>query len=109
MRAVLSFSNQRRFALRVASELAAEMGEEPEEKRESGAKDKASGDGEIKCRVLAAMDDVTGKFSEAKRESPTEEEKSASEDKEAAEKEKSAAEFAERVHKSDCRGSEARK
>lgn len=48
--------------------LAAEVGEEPEEKREGEAEDEAGDDGEVKRSMLAAMDDVSGKFAESKRQ-----------------------------------------
>jgi len=53
------------------------MGEEPEEKGKCCAEDEAGDDREIEGGVFAAMDDVSGKFAEAKRELSTEIEKSA--------------------------------
>ena len=50
--------------------------------------------------MLAAVDDVAGKFSEAQREFAAEEQKSTDDDEEAAEEEESATEFAEGIHKS---------
>jgi len=82
----------------VGEALAAEVGEEPEEKRKAEAEDEAGDDGEIKSGVFAAMNDVAGKFSQAEGEFAAEVEKSAEEDEEAAEKEEGAAKFAERVH-----------
>jgi hypothetical protein len=38
------------------------VGEEPEEKTEGEAEDEAGDDGEVKRSMLAAMDDVSGKF-----------------------------------------------
>jgi len=43
------------------------VGEEPEEEREGKAEDEAGDDGEVKRSMLAAMDDVSGKFAETKR------------------------------------------
>jgi hypothetical protein len=60
-----------------APQLAAEMGEEPEENGKCCAEDEAGDDREIEGGVFAAMDDVAREFSEAKRELPTEIEKSA--------------------------------
>ena len=80
--------------------LAAEVGEEPEDERKGEAEDKASHDGEIKCGVFAAVNDIAGKFSEAQREFAAEEQKSTDDDEEAAEEEETAAEFAERIHES---------
>ncbi len=54
--------------------------------------------------MLAAVDDVAGKASEAEGELAAEIKKSADEDEEAAEKEERAAEFAERVHGEHCSG-----
>jgi hypothetical protein len=59
-----------------APRLAAEVREEPEEKGKCCAEDEAGEDGEIEGGVFAAMDDVAGEFSEAKRELATEIEKS---------------------------------
>ena len=78
--------------------LAAEVGEEPEEKRECCAENEAGDDGEVESCVFAAMDDVAGEFAEAEREFAAEIEKSADEDEEAAEDQEGAAEFAIRVH-----------
>jgi hypothetical protein len=47
---------------------ATEVREEPEEEREDEAEDEAGDDGEVKRSMLAAMDDVSGKFAEAKRQ-----------------------------------------
>jgi hypothetical protein len=74
------------------------MADEPEEKGEDEAEDETSDDGEVKSGVLAAMSDVAGKASEAKRQFAAEEEESADENEKAAEKKKGAAEFAERLH-----------
>jgi hypothetical protein len=78
--------------------LAAEMREEPEDQRKSGAEDETGDDGEIKCGVFAAMDDVAGKFSQTEREFAAEIEKCAEENKETAKKQEGAAEFAKRIH-----------
>lgn len=47
---------------------AAEVGEEPEEKRKAEAQDEARDEGEVKGGVFAAMDDVAGEATEAERE-----------------------------------------
>ena len=74
------------------------MGDEPEEQREDDAEKKAGDDRKIKSRVLAAMDDVAGKSSQAEGEFPAEVEKGPEEDEDAAEKEEGAADFAEGIH-----------
>jgi hypothetical protein len=51
----------------LAAGSAAEVGEEPEEEREGDAEDEAGDDGEVKRSMLAAMDDVAGKFAEPER------------------------------------------
>jgi hypothetical protein len=56
--------------------LAAEVREEPKEEGKCCAEDQAGDDREIEGGVFAAMDDVAGEFSEAKRELATEIEKS---------------------------------
>jgi hypothetical protein len=78
--------------------LAAEAGEEPEEKRKSGAENEASDDGEIEGGVFAAVDDVAGKFPEAEGEFGAEVKQGAEDDEDEAEQEKGAAEIAKRVH-----------
>jgi len=45
--------------------LPAKVGEEPEEEGEDDADKKAGGNGEVKGRVLAAMDDITREPAEA--------------------------------------------
>jgi hypothetical protein len=74
------------------------VGDEPEEERVSGADEEAGDNGKVKRGVLAAVDDVPGKPSEAEREFASEIENSADKDHEAADEEKRASEFAERVH-----------
>jgi hypothetical protein len=81
------------------------VGEEPEQNREGGAKNKTGDDGEIKGRVFATMNDVAGKFSQPEGEFATEVEKSAREDEEATEEKERKAEFAERMHEKDSRRS----
>ncbi len=44
------------------------MGDEPEEEGKRNAEEKASDDGKIESGVLAAMNNVAGKFSETKGE-----------------------------------------
>jgi hypothetical protein len=78
--------------------LTAEARDKPKEQRKRGAKYEARDDREIESDVLAAMDDIAGKFSEAKREFAAEVQKSAQNNKEPAEDEDGATEFAERVH-----------
>jgi hypothetical protein len=78
--------------------LAAEAGEEPEEKRERGAEDEAGDDGEVERGVFAAMDDVARKLAETKGELAAEIKKSAEDDKQSAEKQNTAAKFAQWIH-----------
>lgn len=80
--------------------LAAEVGEEPEEEREGEAEDEAGDDGEVKRSMLAAMDDVSGKFAELERQSSAEIENGADNHQQAPEKEQSTAKLAERFHTS---------
>jgi hypothetical protein len=56
--------------------------------------------------MFAAMDDVAGKFPQAEREFAAEVQKSAEKGEQGSESEEDAAEFAERVHKKDCRRNE---
>ena len=60
-----------------AGHLAAEVREEPEEEGKCCTEDEAGDDREIEGGVFAAMDDVAGELSEAKREFAAEIEKSA--------------------------------
>ena len=60
--------------------LATEMREKPEEEGKCCAEDEAGDDREIEGGVFAAMDDVAGELSEAKREFATEIEESTDED-----------------------------
>jgi hypothetical protein len=76
--------------------------EKPEEKGKSGAQEEACDDGEIKCGVFAAMDDVAGKFAKTERQPGAEIEKCADENKETTEEQEPATEFAEWVHETDC-------
>ena len=85
------------------------MSKKPEEKRERCAEEQTRDNGEIKGGVFATMDDVAGKFSQAKREFGTEVEKSADEDKEYAKEEENTAEFAEGVHGKEFRRNEVQK
>jgi len=79
--------------------LAAEVREEPEEERESGAEYETGNDWKIKGGVFAAMDDVARKAAEAEGQFATKVEKSAGEDKKPSNQEESASEFTERIHK----------
>jgi hypothetical protein len=79
--------------------LAAEVREEPIEKRKGETENEAGDDGEIESGVLAAMDDVAGETAEAEGEFTAEIEESADEDEETAQEKKHAAEFTERIHK----------
>jgi len=85
------------------------VGEEPEEQAQADAKEQAGNDWKIECGVFAVVNDVAGKFSQAKREFCTEIKKCAQEDEEAAEEEKCAAEFAERIHEKHSRRNEVEK
>src|SRR6266852_2330555 len=74
------------------------MADEPEEEGEGEAEDEVGDDGEVERGVLAAVNDVAGKASQAERQFAAEEEKRTNEDEEAAEKQEGAAKFAERIH-----------
>ena len=76
------------------------MRKEPEEEREGEAEDEAGDDGKVKRSMLAAMDDVSGKFAEAKRQFLVEIENGTDNYQQAAEDEQSAAKLAERFHTS---------
>lgn len=78
---------------------ATEVGEEPEEEREGEAENEAGDDGKVKRSMLAAMDDVSGKFAESKRQFRVEIENSANNYQQAPEEKQSAAEIAERIHR----------
>lgn len=62
------------------SDSAAEVGEEPEEKRKNSAQNEASDDGEIERGVFAAVDDVAGQSAEAEGEFGAEVEERADDD-----------------------------
>jgi hypothetical protein len=81
-----------------AQESAAEVGEEPEEEREADAQYEAGDDGEVERGVFAAMDDIAGEISEAKREFSAEIEEGPEQHKKTTEKKEDSAEFAERIH-----------
>jgi hypothetical protein len=74
------------------------VGEKPEEEREDEAEDEAGDDGKVKRSMLAAMDDVSGKFAEAKRQFGVEIEDGTDDEQKAPEEEESTAKFAERIH-----------
>src|SRR5271169_5151577 len=67
--------------------LAAEVREEPEKERDGEAEDEAGDDGKVKRSMLAAMDDIAGKFAEVKRQFRVEIENGANNDQEASEEE----------------------
>jgi len=79
--------------------LATEVGEEPEEQRKAKAEEEASDDGKVERSMLAAMDDVSGKFAEAERQSRVEIQNCAENKQQAPEEEQGAAKFAERIHR----------
>jgi len=79
--------------------LTAEMGEEPEEERKSGAENEAGDDGEIESCVLATMNDVAGKFAEADREFAAEIKQRAEDGEENAENEEGASQIADGIHR----------
>jgi hypothetical protein len=81
------------------SRLAAEVGNEPKQKREKNAEEQAGHDGKVERGVRAAVDDVAGQFSEAKREPVAEIKKDADQNEERSKADKRAAEFAERIHR----------
>ena len=81
--------------------LAAEVGDEPEEKRERGAEEKTGDDGKVEGGVFAAVDDVAGQFPEAEGQLVSEIEKEADQNQQCSEENKRAAELAERVHRGD--------
>jgi len=76
------------------------VGEEPENERKAKAEDETSDDGKIKRGVLAAVNDVTRKFSQTEREFSAEVENSTDDHEETAEEKERAAEIAEGIHKS---------
>lgn len=79
--------------------LTAEVGEEPENERKTEAEDEAGHDGEIEGGVLAAVDDVAGKFSETEGELSAEVEDGTDDGEQATEEKEDAAELAKGVHK----------
>lgn len=81
-------------------ELAAEAGEEPEQKGKGGAEKEASDDREIKRRVFASMEDVAGKSAQAEGEFRAEVEERTDDGEREANQEKHAAEIAQWIHKS---------
>lgn len=81
-----------------AAELAAEAGDEPEEKGESGAEQERSDDGEVDRDAFAAVDDVAGEAAEAEGELAVKIEQDAEEDEQAAKEEQDTAELAEWIH-----------
>jgi hypothetical protein len=87
----------------------AKMCKKPEEEREGGAEDEARDDREVEGGVFAAMEDVSREAAEAQRKFSAQAEKCADEDEEGSENEEGAAEFAERVHKKDCRRNDVKK
>ena len=76
------------------------MREEPEEEREGEAEDEAGDDREVKRSMLAAMNDVSGKFAEPKRQFRVEIENGTDNHQQNPEEEQSAAKLAERFHAS---------
>jgi hypothetical protein len=84
---------------------AAEMGEEPEQESQADAEEDGSGDWEIERGVLAAVDDVAGKATEAEGEAVGEVEEGAGGDEDCAEDEESAGEGAGGVHGRSLAGS----
>ncbi len=82
------------------------MREEPEEQRESGAKDEAGDNGEVESGVLAAVNDISGQAAETEGKFAAKVKKSAEDDKEDAKNEEHAAEFAEGIHGEHSSGTE---
>jgi hypothetical protein len=80
------------------------VGEEPEEKEESEAKEESGDDGEKESGVFAAVDDVAGEAAESEREATGEVEQGAGDGKDGAEDEEDAAEFTKRVHEAIVAG-----
>jgi hypothetical protein len=76
------------------------VGKEPENERKAEAENEASDEGKIKRGVLAAVNDVAGKFSQTEREFSAEVENSTDDHEETAEEEERAAEIAKGIHKS---------
>jgi len=78
--------------------LAAEVGEQPKNKRKSSAKDKTGDDRKVERSVFAVVDDVAGQFSQAEGELVPKVKKSAEKDEESAGEKERAAEFAKGIH-----------
>jgi hypothetical protein len=88
--------------------LAAKVGEKPEENRQNDADDETSDDREVEGGVFAAVDDIAGEAAEAEWETAAEIENRAGDDGDGAEEEEGAAEFAERVHKDECKSAKVK-
>lgn len=78
--------------------LAAKMIEQPEEQREGQAEHEASDDREVEGRVLASMDNVTGKTAEAEWQAPSKIKECTNQDDQGTSNEESTAEFAHGIH-----------
>jgi hypothetical protein len=78
--------------------LAAEVGKEPEEKRESEAEDQASDDRKVEGCVFAAVNNVAREAAQAKRQTAIEVKQSTNENGDGAENEQYTTEFTEGVH-----------
>lgn len=76
------------------------MREKPEEQGNGEAEYETSYDGEIEGGVLAAVDDVAGKFSETEGELSAEVENGTDDGEQATEEKEDAAELAKGIHKS---------
>jgi len=74
------------------------VGEEPEEKREDDAEEQAGDDREVESGVFAAMDDVAGEFSKAKRQLAAKIKKSAEKNQKTAQEKESPSQLAKRFH-----------
>jgi hypothetical protein len=74
--------------------------EKPEKQGNGEAENEASYDGEIEGGVFAAVDDVTGKFSETEGELSAEVENGTDDGEQGTEEKQDAAELAEGIHRS---------
>lgn len=75
------------------------MRDEPEKERNDDTDNEASDDRKVEGSVFAAVHDVAGQFSQAKRKLVPEAEKRTDQNKERSEENKRATEFAKRLHR----------
>lgn len=75
------------------------MRDEPEKERNDDTDNEASDDRKVEGSVFAAVHDVAGQFSQAKRKLVPEAEKDTDQNKKRSEENKRATEFAKRLHR----------